>query len=419
MGRQGVALQLAHCIEIAQLGVGVLGHHTRQHGLVLGGDVRLQHHDVIEALRIGVQQQRLDRHAQRADKAVVGRKHHRHQPGLVGLGQRGAALRLAEQHAGHLPDDQLRAGLALVVNENAGQALGQMAGGAVAFHRIVAHVRPVVKLLQQVKQPLGVLLEQLLAHHKHVAVIAAGAVQIPARGLAVFGALLVHDLKQQVQILLVQAAALPVVVPDAGVGLRHFGHVHPVGHHNVRPFDHLAGGGLIQAVLGDVLLADVLGDHIAVDILLRLRGGKAKIAAVVAEAVVIRLHVFPGPVLHGHLTIGAVLVRNILAGIVPGKLRVHRLLRQRCPAVNRMINALRNLLAVFSRRIAHKNLDIRHFLILHCTVTLFRNGRLRESPGALKMRLGGTGQSCAARSCRPRHTHVKPAHPVGAPVRIQ
>ena len=286
-----------------------------------------------------------------------------------------------------------------------------MAGGAVAFHRVVAHVRPVVKLLQQVKQPLGVLLEQLLAHHKHVAVIAAGAVQIPARGLAVFGALLVHDLKQQVQILLVQAAALPVVVPDAGVGLRHFGHVHPVGHHNVCPFDHLAGGGLIQAVLGDVLLADVLGDHIAVDILLRLRGGKAKIAAVVAEAVVIRLHVFPGPVLHGHLTVGAVFVRNILAGIVPGKLRVHCLLRQRRTAVNRMVNALRNLLAVFARRIAHKNLDIRHFLILHCTVTLFRNGRLREIPGALKMRLGGTGQSCAARSCRPRHTHVKPAHP--------
>ena len=410
MSRQGVALQFAHRVEIAQLRIGVLGHHARQHGLILRGDVRLQHHDVIKALRAGVQQQRLDRHAQRADEVVVGRKHHRHQPGLVGLTQRGAALRLAEQHTGHLPDDQLRAGFALVVDKNAGQALGQMAGGAVAFHRIMAHVRPLVKLLQQVKQPLGVFLEQLFAHHKHIAVIAAGAVQIPTRRLAVFGALLVHELKQQVQILLVQAAALPVVVPDAGVELRHFGYVHPVGHHNVRPLDHFAGGGLIQTVLGNVLLADVLRDHIAVDIFLRARGGKAEIAAVVAEAVVIRLHVFPGPVLHGHLTIGAILVRNILAGIVPVKLRVHRLLRQRCPAVNRMINALRNLLAVFSRRIAHKNLDIRHFLILHCTVTLFRNGRLLKISGVLKMLFRRNPAAPCRTRLPPRHTHVKPAH---------
>ena len=105
----------------------------------------------------------------------------------------------------------------------------------------------------------------------------------------------------------------------------HFGYVHPVGHHNVRPFDHFAGGGLIQTVLGNVLLADVLRDHIAVDIFLRARGGKAEIAAVVAEAVVIRLHVFPGPVLGGQLAVHGVESGNVFALIVVQHIRqTHR-----------------------------------------------------------------------------------------------
>ena len=258
-----------------------------------------EHHHVVPPLERGGVRHRTQGRRRQGDAARI-RRHEQGDGAAAEGGQGGKGrLRVFKHRRAPFADR-----IALLLHEpgeiDAEQPLAEVPGGA---HRLPAvpvggHVSPLVKAAEDGKQPFTIGKEQLPPHDEHVAAVKIVAVEIALGGRIIVRIFAADDLHHRVEVADVQCiGALPLPVHGIEIIIDGLGHGHVV-----LPHDLLDLGNVGKAQLRRRAGVEVGAAHRAR--VAPLDGVvEFKIAAVMAEAVIVGVVVLPRPILREELAI--------------------------------------------------------------------------------------------------------------------
>ena len=286
--------------------------------LLVPSDVALQYGDIVEIARISVLHGRIHGGSQLWHIVVICCEHHRNDR-LVGDIKRFKLLGwlwIGEVHALQLLELPVGSD-ALVMHEiDIQQAFGKMAWRTQCFLAVRAVIGVLVEFLKDREHPLAVVKEDFLLHDEHVAEACLVAVEETLRILLIIRIHGAQNLITALQIVIVQQGSGLPQSAWASILVDDYIQIAERCGDDVILFDHAGDVLIIQTVLLLSLGVDIIIHNFTKGIFLMRCFGEIKITAVMAEAVVVGIDVFPCPVLRGQFAIAWIEIGDVLAFVI-------------------------------------------------------------------------------------------------------
>ena len=201
------------------------------------------------------------------------------------------------------------------------------------------HIRSSAEFLKDWKQPPAVIIEYVPAADIHIAEICLRSIQVSFRILQIIRILFLYDVQDTVKILPEQIGSRIVLLPDGHLTRLIPGRPFLYGHdivwfHQISDVCISPAVALSKLFLKIWIIRKNRFIYIPISVFPVFLSGKVKIPAVMEKAQIIRLQVFPCPVLGSQFAVWSVEGRDILSLIVIQHVR-ESLIRQSCPDLYR------------------------------------------------------------------------------------